>query len=241
MSSRAEVAARGSSEGNGAGVRGIGWGAPPPTPRRSVWRWRPSRAAVVAFLLGLLVTAAFAVSLRELYDRNENHLLLLRAREVGSVLTAAVPSIQTPLASAAELADATGGNAQKFRVFMAPYVGPGRQFASASLWRLGTSTHAPTAVVGTAPLLASLPRQARAFFAHAEQSPRLNVTGILATGHPSLGYEFSTPGVTARIRGLRGESAAQGQAFKTREQLGLLGSELCPIPGSFAAVARSAW
>ena len=73
-----------------------------------------------------------------------------------------MPALQTPLASAAELADATGGNAQKFRAFMAPYVGPGRQFVSASLWRLGTANPTPTAVVGATPALASLPgRRAR--------------------------------------------------------------------------------
>ena len=117
--------------------------------------------AGVAFLLGLAVTGAFALTSLQLYDRNENHLLRLRARQVGSVLTAVVPSLQTPLASAAELADATGGNGQRFRAFMAPYVGPGRQFASVSLWRLGVSRPAPTVVVGTAPVLASLPDQAR--------------------------------------------------------------------------------
>jgi serine phosphatase RsbU (regulator of sigma subunit) len=160
-----------------------------------VWRWRPSRVAAIAFFLGLLVTAAFAVISVRLYDRNEDRLLHLRAREVGSVLTAVVPSIQTPLASAAELADATGGDAARFRAFMAPYVGPGRQFASASLWRLGPHKLAPTAVVGTAPALAKLPAQARGFFEHAERSQRLNITGILAAPNPSLGFEFSTPGV----------------------------------------------
>jgi serine phosphatase RsbU (regulator of sigma subunit) len=172
----------------------MGWSEAPPALRRSVSQWKPSRVAVAALLLGLVVTAAFALISRGLYDRNENRLLRLRAREVGSVLTAVVPSIQTPLASAAELADATAGNRRRFRVFMAPYVGQGRQFASASLWRLGAAMPAPTAVVGTAPILASLSEQARAFFAHAERSPRLNVTGILAAAQPSLGYEFSTPG-----------------------------------------------
>jgi serine phosphatase RsbU (regulator of sigma subunit) len=168
---------------------------PPPPPTRSLWQWRPSRVAGVAFLLGLVVTAAFALTALGLYDQNETHLLRLRAREVGSVLTAVVPSIQTPLASAAALANATGGDAQKFRVFMAPYVGPGRQFASASLWPLGTSRRAPTAVVGSPPILASLPDRAGTFFAHAERSRLLNITGILGSVRPNLGYEFSTPGV----------------------------------------------
>ena len=162
---------------------------------RPAWRWRPSRVAWIALLLGLAVTVAFSLTSLALYDQNENRLLRLRAREVGSVLTAVVPSIQTPLASAAELADATAGNAQKFRVFVAPYVGPGRQFASASLWRLGVAKAAPTVVLGSAPVLASLPARARVFFAAAERSAQLNVTGILGSTTPSLGYEFSTPGV----------------------------------------------
>jgi serine phosphatase RsbU (regulator of sigma subunit) len=160
-----------------------------------VWRWGPSRVAGIALLLGLVVTGAFALTSLALYDQNETHLLRLRAREVGSVLTAVVPSIQTPLASAAELADATGGSPQKFRTFMTPYVGQGRQFISASLWRLGSPARAPTAVVGSVPVLASLAERASVFFAHAEHSPLLNVTGVLGSASPSLGYEYSTPSV----------------------------------------------
>jgi serine phosphatase RsbU (regulator of sigma subunit) len=166
-----------------------------PAQATPLWRRRPSRVAVVAFALGLLVTAAFALTSLRLYDSNENHLLRLRAREVGSVLTAVVPSIQTPLASAAELADATGGNAEKFRAFMAPYVGPKREFSSASLWPLGTPRLAPRALVGTAPQLGALGARTRSFFAHVERSSVLAVTGILGSAHPSLGFAFSTPGV----------------------------------------------
>jgi serine phosphatase RsbU (regulator of sigma subunit) len=162
----------------------------------SLWRRRPLRVSVVALLLGLALTAAFALTSLALYNQSEDRLLRLRAHEVGSVLTAVVPSLQTPLASAAELADATGGSAQKFRSFIAPYVGSGRQFVSVSLWRLGTAKPAPTVVVGASPALASLPARARTFFAHAEHSSLLNVTGILGSSTPGLGYEFSTPGIT---------------------------------------------
>jgi serine phosphatase RsbU (regulator of sigma subunit) len=169
-----------------------------PTPSStsdSIWRRRPLPVTVAALVLGLAVTAAFAVISLALYNQNEDRLLRLRAHEVGSVLTAVVPTLQTPLASGAELADATAGNAQKFRAFIAPYVGPGRQFISASLWRLGTSTPTPTVVVGRTPTLASLPAKARAFFAHAEHSSLLNVTGVLGSRTPSIGYAFSTPGL----------------------------------------------
>jgi serine phosphatase RsbU (regulator of sigma subunit) len=195
MSSAAGVAKIGSSDEKGATARALEQsGAAGRPDARPFWRWRPSRVAGAAFLLGLAVTGAFALTSLALYHHNESHLLRLRARQVGSVLTAAVPAIQTTLASAAALADATGGDAQKFRAFMAPYAGPGRQFASASLWPVNASKPAPTVVVGAAPVLASLPRQAHALFARARHSRLLNTTGILGSAHPSVGFAFSTPG-----------------------------------------------
>src|SRR5579862_6330061 len=93
----ADTGARGSGSA-GASARG------------SLWRYRPLRVTAIALLLGLAVTAAFALISSALYNQNEDRLLRLRAHEVGSVLTAAVPTLQTPLASGAELADATGGS-----------------------------------------------------------------------------------------------------------------------------------
>jgi serine phosphatase RsbU (regulator of sigma subunit) len=179
----------------GSGSRGAAEGAAPRlTAVRAVWGWRPSRAAGVAVVMGLVVTAALAVTSLAVYNRNERRLLNLRVRELTLVLAATVPSIETPLASAAELAHATGGSPQKFRAFMSPYVGHGRQFASVSLWPLAPSPLAPTAVVGAAPLLASMPEKARQFFAHAKPSGNLNLTGILGTARPALGFEFSAAG-----------------------------------------------
>lgn len=149
--------------------------------------------AVFALLAGLAVTAALTVISLELYDRNESRLLDLRARELGLVLTAVVPAIQTPIASGAALADATGGNAQKFRAFMAPEVGVGRQFSSVSLWRVGGGAAGPVTVVGAASQLPT--QQARIIFAPGAQKGKLKVVGHLQSQQPSIGYEFSTPGV----------------------------------------------
>ena len=150
-------------------------------------------------VVGLAVTALLVVTCLELYRHNESRLLGLRARELGLVLTATVPTIQTPLASAAELADATNGNARRFRAFIAPYVGQGRQFASVSLWPLDSPRLAPTATVGVTPVLYSMPEQANRFYARAKSTDLLNVTGILGTVHPSLGYEYSIPSVRRRF------------------------------------------
>ena len=64
--------------------------------------WRPARVALVVLIVGLAVTAALAVVAQALYDRNEDRLLRLRVRELGLVLSGALPSSEIPLASAAD-------------------------------------------------------------------------------------------------------------------------------------------
>jgi hypothetical protein len=149
--------------------------------------------AAGVLVIGLLVTGALTwVSSRQ-YTRNESRLLNLRAREVGAVLTATLPSIQTPLASAAALADATSGDAAKFTRFIAQYVGreTGRPFVSASLWRVSDPARGPVALVGAPPVLAAGSERTRAFFRRASTASHLSVTGMLGGSRPRLGYGFS--------------------------------------------------
>ncbi len=160
-----------------------------------VGSWTPARVASVALLTGLAMTAALVITCVTLYDRNETRLLNLRGRELGLVLTAVVPQIQTPISSAAALANATGGDVQKFKAFMTPLAGPGRPFASASLWPLGRARLAPTAVVGQAPELTR--QQASALFARSSQSGTLHVIGLLGARIPAVGYALGAPGATS--------------------------------------------
>jgi serine phosphatase RsbU (regulator of sigma subunit) len=152
--------------------------------------------ALVVLAVGLAVTVALAIVAQALYDRNEDRLLRLRVRELGLVLSGALPSSQTPLASAASLADETAGNPQKFRSFIAISAREGRQFASVSLWPVGQANPKPTVVVGSPPELASMPAQARAVLSKAERSSQLVLTGILNSSSPRLGYAFAIPGVS---------------------------------------------
>jgi serine phosphatase RsbU (regulator of sigma subunit) len=152
--------------------------------------WRPSPVAVVALLTGLLVTAALAVTTSVLYDRNESRLLGLRAKELGLVFRTAVLPTQTELASAAALADASGGNVPRFRALLQPDVGAGRQFASASLWRLGGGNPTLVAVVGPSPRLSKA--QGVELFSRAARSHSLSVLGLLRLSKPSIGYALST-------------------------------------------------
>jgi serine phosphatase RsbU (regulator of sigma subunit) len=159
-------------------------------------RRRPAGAVAIALVLGLLITAALSITTSVLYDHNEHRLVRLRARELSLVLTAVVPSIQTPLASAAELANATNGNPQKFRAFIAPYVGPGRQFSSASLWGPNVHRLTPTVTAGSAPAIVSHPKLAQRFLQRARRAATLSVVGLLSSSPARLGYGFSTPGTT---------------------------------------------
>ncbi len=124
---------------------------------------RFSGAALLALAIGLAITAALAIASGTLYRHNERRLLNLRVRELSLVLASATQSVQTPLASAAALADATAGDPARFRELMTPLVGPGRQFAAASLWPLGA------------------PRAARARRArHAAASPAVRTAQVAA-------------------------------------------------------------
>ena len=152
--------------------------------------WTPAFVAFLALLAGLLVTTALVVTSLALYHQNERRLLKLRARELGLVLSSALPTIQIPLASAAELADATRGDPRRFSAFLAPEVGLGRQFGSASLWPLTGGRSAPLAQLGTSPRLTA--RQKASLFAPSTRTRVLHVIGLLRTAHPGVGYAFAT-------------------------------------------------
>src|SRR5947209_17319014 len=94
---------------------------------------RPFRLAAVVFVVGLLVTAALTWISQTQYSDTENRLLSLRVKDAAAVLTEALPSIQTPLGSAAALADATGGDMKKFKRFVAPSVGIGQRYTFISM------------------------------------------------------------------------------------------------------------
>lgn len=172
---------------------------------RDPWAYWVAAAVLV---VGLLVTGVLVWISASTYKNNENRLLRLRVRDAGALIAERLPSVQTPLASAAALADATDGDVQKFESFIAPSVGPqGRgQYVSVSLWRLGGAQPQPLAAVGVTPALAGSPARAASFFARAAQNGTLSVIGLLQSPQPRLGYAFTSPGLTGRYVAY-GESA----------------------------------
>jgi serine phosphatase RsbU (regulator of sigma subunit) len=155
--------------------------------------WLP----VLIVVLGLVITGALALVSHGQYTRNEQRLLKLRVRDAAALVAEAVPGIVTPLASTAELANATNGSLQKFRQYTASYIGTRTgQFASISLWRLGALRRGPVAVAGGTPRLAATMPAATAFLMRAARSSStLSVIGLLQPPGPRLGYAIATPRV----------------------------------------------
>jgi serine phosphatase RsbU (regulator of sigma subunit) len=182
------------------------------TRARKDGRW-PFWPALAVLAIGLLITAALTLVSAALNRKNDKQLLGLRTREVGTVLTEVIPSIQTPLASAAALADATGGNVAKFKRFAAPYVGlsAGQPFVSLSLWRVSNPGQGPVAVVGVPPALSASIQLAPAFLARASAKSRLSVTGFLQSPIPRIGYAFA--GVAPGPFVAYGESAVPANRY----------------------------
>ncbi len=155
---------------------------------------------VVVVVVGVLITAGLSVGARAVHNSNENRLLRQRALEVAAVAAAAIPNVQTPLASAAVLAEATNGDAVVFRQFMAPIVGAGRSFASVSLWPTEASSPRPLIVVGGQPELATeTPADIRALLARAAGRGTVTINNLLGATERRLGYALSAASRTPRF------------------------------------------
>ena len=150
--------------------------------------------AIVVALVGGLVSGALTLVSQAQYTSNEKRLLDLRSKELGDVLTVAVPNTQSPLTSAVALAEATKGDPRKFAHFIAPFVGPRKQFVSVSLWTLGPGRAPPPTVLGAAPAIATAPGQRAALFARAARSAKLEIFGLLQSRVPRLGYAVAASG-----------------------------------------------
>ena len=148
---------------------------------------------VLVLVVMLGVTAALSLGARSVHNSNERRLLRQRAREAAAVLSAALPNVQTPLSSAAEVAEATGADKARLTRLLTPLAGTGKQFASASIWTVGKETQ-PTVAVGGQPALTSKPPAAiRAFLTQAARTPQLTVIGLFDASPPRLAYAYTSP------------------------------------------------
>jgi serine phosphatase RsbU (regulator of sigma subunit) len=155
---------------------------------------RPSGLVVLVLLIGLLITAALSWTSWRLNQHNETQLLERQTQQIGLVLSAAVPSTKTPLATAAQIARATNGSASSFGQYMAPEVGTTRQFVSAMLWERSSGVLRPVARVGSSPYLAPGSPATLAFLARSFHSSTFEVTSVIRHGLLRLEYAYALPG-----------------------------------------------
>jgi serine phosphatase RsbU (regulator of sigma subunit) len=152
-------------------------------------RRRISWVSLLVLVVGLATTAALSWTTYHLNQNNEDRLLRLETKQAATVLSAVVPTIQTPLASAAGIAAAGPDGAARFRTYIASYVGVKLPFVSASLWRLGGGTAQLVLSVGSAPQLAADPAAASSFLSSAKPAAPFSVVGPLGTvARSRLGY-----------------------------------------------------
>jgi hypothetical protein len=149
----------------------------------------PNSPSILVLLIGLIITGSLAWLCVSIHDHNESRLLDLELTQAASVVTAAVPSIQIPMSSAATLADATNGAPQQFHDYMSSYVGGKGPFVSASLWRVGDGGSSLVAFVGSSPVLNSA---TGTFLQEAKRSPPFSVLNLLSLRDPTIGYASAT-------------------------------------------------
>jgi serine phosphatase RsbU (regulator of sigma subunit) len=167
--------------------------APPVTPDRS------GGVTIVVLVIGLLITAVVTWTAWTLNARTESRLLHLQTEQAGDVLTAAVPSTQTPLATAAQIAEVTGGSPSAFTGYFTPFVGSGQQFVSASLWEVGSGGARSVAVVGAVPDVSVASGTTASLITRALHSKSFVVGGIFGGRSPHIGYAYGLPGPAPRF------------------------------------------
>ncbi len=156
--------------------------------------WRPGAITVIVLALGLIITASLASVTAAVNSRNEDHLLLEQVRQAGTVLTGALPDIETPLASGTAIAGVTDGQSAPFEHFMSGYVGTGGPFVYAAL--CGSSQGTPTVLASVGTESAEAAAQGPAlctFVSGVGTGPGLSVKGIV-DGGTRLAYEYVLPG-----------------------------------------------
>jgi hypothetical protein len=174
---------------------------------------------LVVLVVGQVITGLLAWTCWVVNDRNETRLLRTQVQEAGTVLTAAVPDVETPLTSAVDIAEATDGNVATFATYITPYVGKRGPYVSVSLLQVAPVTRRVT-VVGQPPELAlTSPKVARAAHGRAiTEAQRVR----------NLRHRTEAPGLRARqpgnlVRRLCRERRVGKAKSKGLQQCGVLG------------------
>jgi len=147
---------------------------------------------VVVLVVGLIITGVMTFGAYAVHQTNENRLLRQRAQDAAAVVSASVPNLSQPLASAAALAAATNANPTIFKKLMSRNVGANRQFVSVSVWLTRAKNPRPLVVEGDDPELATQPAaKVQTYLRGAAGAASLFVYDLLSSPERRLGYAYS--------------------------------------------------
>jgi serine phosphatase RsbU (regulator of sigma subunit) len=167
-------------------------------PRRARLPLRPGAPAIAVLVIGLLMTGALSWTAHVSDRHTETRLLNLQVRQTGALLQAVLPTIQTPLASAAEIAATSQGDAAGFRSYLSDYMGTKKLFASAVLWKVTGSNRQVVTSLGAPTALPATSARAADLVAAALDSSELQAVGPIAGNPYRLGYAFASAGAAPR-------------------------------------------
>jgi anti-sigma regulatory factor (Ser/Thr protein kinase) len=183
--------------------------------RSRMSRAAPRRLSVVVAAVVLMVTLVLAWLASAVNTNNTHRLLAQQVAQAATLLSTQVAVIQTQMADAGQVADATDGRPGPFTRFAAATVSaPGM---SLSLWRVTGDEVEQLAAHGPEPLL---PADGPAsFLTGLQPTGQLSVAGILQGPEPRLAYALMPAGETAGLVVYaeaplnRRVSVATGEAF----------------------------
>jgi serine phosphatase RsbU (regulator of sigma subunit) len=115
----------------------------------------------------------------------------VQTRQAGDVVASAIMSIENPLETALQVASVDGGDALRFRRFMAPFTGPRGEFVSASLWERSGGSVRVLASIGAPAELAPGSNAARRFVADAFHTTTVAVIGLPGSSLQRIGYALA--------------------------------------------------
>jgi hypothetical protein len=133
--------------------------------------------SLTVLVVGLVLTGVLVWTSWSLNNHNESRLLNLQGKQVGLVLAAAIPSVQTPLELSAEAVQASNGDVDKFRQIMTANVQAKGGFSSASLWGSVDGSVQQLASVGDLPP-ASSSAQIRSLILRSFQQSKLAINEL---------------------------------------------------------------
>ncbi|MGH9043355.1 MAG: PP2C family protein-serine/threonine phosphatase [Acidimicrobiales bacterium] len=154
---------------------------------------------VIVMVVGLAITAGLALGDLANYNQSEARILALRAHDASAVLSETAPAVETPLASATEVAIATNDPA-RFADLMRPYVKASASTVSISLWRVEAPAPQRLALVGPPSSLAQSPGRMDQAFAEALANKKLNLLKLGGHNVVHLGFVLASatsPGYVA--------------------------------------------